>query len=105
MHIPTLHHPELSLLQAALHDVLQRRGDAQAANMSGTHPLMQELVATARGFTQPGRGGQLPTPSSVLTCAELAVHWVFAHGAEKQLLYDELKGSTCDPCWFQAIEA
>ncbi|HEX5725682.1 MAG TPA: metallophosphoesterase [Longimicrobiaceae bacterium] len=133
MHIDTFHDPILSCAQAALHQVLLRHRQPDTEHLSTAHPAMLGVVAHGKRRAPPASHGHgkliggigkivgkiadgmeaeaeklaAEIEGIISKCAELYVDYCYAswtgNEAEKQKLYEELKFSTCDPLWAEAI--
>lgn len=121
MSITTVHDPIFSRLQSAIHHALVHRTasaglgpeDAAAATteLSSSHPAMQSVVALGNQFVQHGSPEQLASgvEGIVEQCALLAWQYIKArfegNHALAELIANELKFSSCDPLWAEALVA
>jgi hypothetical protein len=120
MSINTVHDPIFSRLQSALHHAISRGeaavgaeltgAAAPSAELSSSHPAMQSVAALGHSFVQGGRRPELlagGTEGIVEACATLAWQYVKArlegNHVLAQQIRDELKFSSCDPLWVEAI--
>jgi predicted MPP superfamily phosphohydrolase len=107
--IKTFRNPILSLWQSALHKTIAQSSPQAARRLSSEHPWMAQSVAAiearVNGQATP-RTDRLGAP--IGECAGLAADLVVAAMKRDRkrvaTLENELKGSACDPGWFEALE-
>ena len=120
-HLPllaTFHHPAVSLLQSAMHEVLARTspeasGQASAAIPTAAlaeHPHMQELALAAEHVlavrsAEVEATAESPTQEWARLLAEYAIAAMHGDKARMAELMDELQGLTpYDPRWIECAE-
>lgn len=108
--ITTFRNPILSLWQSAIHKVVATKYPLAAARMSSEHPMMTQFVAMTEAFT---RGTPPPLSdalgNTISACAQLVAELAWAETTRNTKrvaeLTNELRMSTCDPEWIEALDA